>query len=164
MLKLKIYRMYIPYSEVDINARIWIYQSDRKLNAEEKEDITSQLSDLCNSWNTHGDPLACSFQLHDWFICLFVDESKSNASGCSIDSSVAVIKTIANQYNIDFFNRLNIAYLEGDKTKVLPLNEFKSRISSDMLVYNNLVNTKAEYESNWIHSIKDSWLAKFLKS
>ena len=154
--------MFVPYSELDANARIWIYQSDRKLEAEEQEDIASQLTDLCNNWNTHGDPLACSFQLHDWFICLFVDEQTFNASGCSIDSSVAVIKSIAKQYSIDFFNRLNIAFWQDDTTKVLPLKDFKSAIRSDMVVYNNLVKTKAEYERFWKHPIKDSWLAKYL--
>jgi len=156
--------MFIPYSNVDKNARIWIYQSDRKLNFEELDDIKIQLTDLCEKWNAHGEPLACSFQLHEWFICLFVDETKFNASGCSIDSSVAVIKSIASKYNIDFFNRLNIAFTEDDETKVLPLNDFKSCISSEMIVYNNLVQTKGEFEKNWKITIKDSWLAKYLEN
>jgi hypothetical protein len=95
---------------------------------------------------------------------LFVDESKFNASGCSIDSSVAVIKSIANKYNIDFFNRLNIAFLEEEETKVLPLNDFKRCVSSEMIVYNNLVKTKGEFEENWKVSIKDSWLSKYLEN
>jgi hypothetical protein len=156
--------MFIPYTEVDKNARIWIYQSDRKLNSEELDDIKIQLTELCEKWNAHGDPLACSFQLYDWFICLFVDESKFIASGCSIDSSVAVIKSIANQYNIDFFNRLNIAFFEGEETKVLPLNDFKRCVSSEMIVYNNLVKTKGEFEENWKASIKDTWLSKYLEN
>ena len=84
------------------------------------------------------------------------------ASGCSIDSSVAVIKSIAKQYQIDFFDRMNIAYLEGENTKVLPLPKFKQILSSETLVFNNLVNTKADYESQWKISISDSWLAKYI--
>ena len=80
--------MYIPYSDINPNSRVWIYQSDRAFNTSEKTDIELQLTDLCNNWNTHGSPLHCSFQIHDWFICLFVDESGQDASGCSIDSSV----------------------------------------------------------------------------
>ena len=154
--------MYINYDQISADARVWIYQSDRAFNTAEKTDIELQLTDLCNNWNTHGSPLHCSFQIHDWFICLFVDESGQDASGCSIDSSVAVIKSIANQYNIDFFNRMNIAYLEGDKTHVLPLVTFKENISSQTIVFNNLVKTKAEYESQWKISILDSWLAKYI--
>ena len=156
--------MYVPYNQISDNARIWIYQSDRAFNLDEKVDIENQLIDLCNNWNTHGTALHCSFQIHDWFICLFVDESEQEASGCSIDSSVAVINYIANQYHINFFERMNIAYIEGENTKVLPLSDFKQILTPETLVYNNLVKSKAEYESQWKVSIKDSWLAKYLNN
>ncbi len=153
--------MYIPYSQISNDSRVWIYQSDRPFNSSEKTNIEIQLTDLCNNWNTHGSVLNCSFQLHDWFICLFVDESKQGASGCSIDSSVAVIKAIANQYNIDFFNRMNIAFLDGESTKVLPIEEFKKLLTPQTVVYDNLVKTKTEYESKWKVPLSESWLARF---
>ena len=162
MLKLKTFKMYIPYDQISADARVWIYQSNRAFDSDEKADIEKQLIDLCNNWNTHGTALHCSFQIHDWFICLFVDESMQDASGCSIDSSVAVIKSIAKQYQIDFFDRMNIAYLEGENTQVLPLPKFKQILSSETLVFNNLVKTKAEYESQWKIPISDSWLAKYI--
>ena len=149
------------FNNMPANSKVWIYQSDRAFNASEKIDIESQLTDLCNNWNAHGTALHCSFQIHDWFICLFVDESKQGASGCSIDSSVAVIKAIANQYNIDFFNRMNIAFLDGDLTQVLPLAEFKKQLTPQTIVYNNLVSTKGEYESKWKVPLSESWLARF---
>ena len=153
--------MYVSYNQISSDARVWIYQSDRAFNAAEKTDIESQLTDLCNHWNTHGTVLHCSFQIHDWFICLFVDENKQSASGCSIDSSVAVIKAIANKYNIDFFNRMNIAFLDGESTKVLPIAEFKKILTPQTIVYDNLVSTKIEYESKWKVPLSESWLARF---
>ena len=153
--------MYVPYNQINSDARVWIYQSDRAFNASEKIDIESQLIDLCNNWNSHGTELSCSFQLHDWFICLFVDENKHGTSGCSIDSSVAVIKAIANKYNIDFFNRMNIAFLDGELAKVLPLETFKSQLTNQTVVYDNLVNTKSQYENKWKVPLSESWLARF---
>ena len=90
-----------------------------------------------------------------------MDENKQIASGCSIDSSVAVIKAIAKQYNIDFFNRMNIAFLDGDLTQILSLAEFKKILTPQTIVYNNLVSTKSEYESNWTVPLSESWLARF---
>lgn len=153
--------MYVPYNQINSDAKVWIYQSNRPFNASEKIDIESQLIDLCNNWNSHGTELSCSFQLHDWFICLFVDENKNITSGCSIDSSVAVIKAIASKYNIDFFNRMNIAFLDGELTKVLPLEQFKSQLTSQTVVYDNLVNTKSQYENKWKVPLSESWLARF---
>ena len=153
--------MYIPYNQISPDARVWIYQSNRAFSSVEKKDIERQLINLCNNWNNHGKVLLSSFQIHDWFICLFVDENKQIASGCSIDSSVAVIKAIAKKYNIDFFNRMNIAFLDGDLTKVLSLPEFKKLLTPQTVVYNNLVSTKSEYESKWKVPLSESWLARF---
>lgn len=155
--------MLVPYNEIDGNSRVWVYQSDRIITNQEKPLIENHLINLCVNWNTHGEPVHSSFILNDWFICLLVDESKNNASGCSIDSSVATIKTIEQQFRIDFFNRLNIAYVDEEKTtKVLPLPKFKSEINENLMVFNNLVKTKMELENSWIIPIKDSWLSKYL--
>ena len=156
--------MFVPYSDLQNDSRVWVYQSDKLLTPSEKASIERDLIDLCNSWSAHGSPLSASFHIYDWFICLFVDESKSQASGCSIDSSVKVIREISSRFNINFFNRLNIAYKEEEETKVLPLSEFKKIISSSMLVYNNLVQTKEEFDENWVISIEKSWLSKYLIS
>ena len=153
--------MYVPYNQISHNARVWIYQSDRAFTSIEREDIESQLTNLCNNWNNHGKELHCSYQIHDWFICLFVDECKQIASGCSIDSSVAVIKAISDKYKIDFFDRMNIAFLDGEITKILPLSEFKKLLTPQTVVYNNLVSTKSEYESKWKVPLSESWLARF---
>ena len=154
--------MYIHFDEIDSDSRVWIYQSDRLLNDHEKSEIEIYLSDLCTNWNTHGKPVNCSYFVKDWFICLFVDESKNNASGCSIDSSVATIKLIEQEFKINFFNRLNIAFMDGNQAKVLPLSEFKNVINENLMVFNNLVKTKKAMESSWIVPIQHSWLAKYL--
>ena len=49
--------MYVPYNQISSNSRAWIYQSDRAFNTAEKTDIESQLTDLCNNWNTHGNSI-----------------------------------------------------------------------------------------------------------
>ena len=72
--------MYIPYNQISPDARVWIYQSNRAFSSIEKKDIENQLINLCNNWNNHGRVLRCSFQVHDWFICLFVDENMQIAS------------------------------------------------------------------------------------
>lgn len=155
--------MYVPYSELPHTSRVWIYQSDRALKAEEKADLESQLMKFCQNWSAHGKPLACSYQIYDYFLCLFVDEFQQTASGCSIDDSVAIIKSISNQYNIDFFNRLNIVYKEGSKSKLLALVDFKKILKPDIIVYNNLVHTKSDFETQWQVPLHKSWLSKFLK-
>lgn len=155
--------MFKPFNQISNNSRVWIYQSDRMFTSQEKSIIEKYLFDLCQNWNTHGKPVESSFLVKDWFICLFVNESFNNASGCSIDSSVSTIKKIEKQFKLDLFNRLNIAYIDNhDNTKVVSLSEFKNVVTKDMKVFNNLVQTKYDLEKNWIIPIEKSWLFKYL--
>jgi hypothetical protein len=154
--------MFIPYNKIDDNSRVWIYQSNKSFSSKQKSIIEDYLTELCSKWQTHGKAIHSSFLLNDWFICLFVDESKNSASGCSIDSSVAMIKKIEQEFQLDFFNRLNIAFLdENGDTKVLPLSKFKNQAKDNLKVYNNLVKTKRELELNWIIPLEESWLVKY---
>jgi hypothetical protein len=96
------------------------------------------------------------------------DEKKVTVSGCSTDSSVRFVKEIGEDFQVDFFNRSNLAFFIKDKIQLLPLaqlqyafeNEF---ISGDTLYFNNLVLSKKELEKIWIIPVKNSWLSKKLQ-
>ena len=154
--------MYVPYPELAPNSRVWIYQSNRPFTTTELPQIDKKLISFCKNWSAHNIPLKSSYQLHEWFICLFVEEQVQAASGCSIDTSVEFIKTLSKDLNIDFFNRMNIAFLENELVQVKPLNVLKPQLSKEMIVFNNLVTTKSEYETQWQIPLKASWLARYL--
>ncbi|MFL5788277.1 MAG: hypothetical protein ACJ748_09495, partial [Flavisolibacter sp.] len=70
-------------------------------------------------------------------------------------------------FNVDLFNRTNLAFYVKDKIQVLPLNQLhyaadNGFINADTLYFNNLVQTKQELESKWIIPIRESWLANRL--
>ena len=87
--------MFIPYSEIANTSRVWVYQSNRKLSDKEVVFIQQKLLAFCNDWKAHQTHLISSYKvLYNRFIILLVDEQQQNASGCSIDSSVKIIKEI----------------------------------------------------------------------
>ena len=150
------------YSELPSHSKVFIYQSDKELNNKELSQIKNLLTDFSTNWQTHGKPVCNSFKLFNYFICFFVDESSYTTSGCSLDSMVGLIKSIGVKFNIDFFNRNNIAFIDNMQTKLLSINEFKDLIHLDMIVYNNLVKTKSEFESSWKSPVQDTWLSRYL--
>ena len=93
----------------------------------------------------------------------FVNETAHNSSGCSIDKSVLLIKSIAKQYAINFFNHLNILFIENNETKILSLSKFKNIISPDVIVFNILIKTKLDFETKWKIPVKETWLNRFVK-
>ena len=75
---------------------------------------------------------------------------------------VNLIKSIGARFNIDFFNRHNIVYIDNLKAKLLTIDNFKSLIHPDIIIYNNLVQTKSDFENKWKIPVKESWLNRYV--
>ena len=155
--------MFVPYSEIAESSRVWIYQSDRILTDQEVVFVKQRLLEFCNNWKAHQAHLKSSYQvLHNRFIILLVDEQQLDASGCSIDASVALLKSLEKDYNLDLFNRTIVAYEEEQNIFTMPLLSFKKLVKADTIVFNNLVTDKSGLENDWRVVAKDSWHAKWL--
>jgi len=100
--------------------------------------------------------------IHNFFIVITVDETASNVTGCSIDASVRVLKEIETQYNLDLFNRFNMAYMVDNKVFSLNKEDFETlvsikKITPDTIVFNNMVQTLEEFETKWQVPFAQSW-------
>ena len=110
----------MSFSQFSPQSKIWVYTADREFSVKESAEINTKLQAFINEWAAHGSSLYGGAEIvENRFIVLCVDESKVSASGCSIDTSVGFIKSIGNQLNIDFFNRLNFWIVkDGELVKV----------------------------------------------
>jgi hypothetical protein len=160
--------MFIPFSELSNESRLWIYQGNRPFSHAEEKLITETLSAFCERWAAHSNPLKTSFKIeHNQFIVLAADESFGLPSGCSIDGSVHVIKALQEKTHIDFFDRSLVAFWIVGKVRLSPLASLKDEFASGTLTaetsaFNNLVATKAEWQTGWLSPVKNSWLARYL--
>ncbi len=148
------------------DSRVWIYQSNRLFTLSEALAVEDILNDFTDKWLSHGAPVkGAAYLFFGQFIILMADEKATGVSGCSTDSSVRLIKDIEQRFGVNMFDRTTLAFLVKDKVQLLPLSQlqyaFDNRfIDSHTLYFNNLVQTKAELENNWLIPIKDSWLSK----
>lgn len=147
--------------------RIWIYQADRAFTEEEAALVRSHLVAFANKWAAHNVKLKATGVLYfNRFICLFADESAVGASGCSIDSSVHFIQALEKEFQLSLTNRMQMAYLDGEDVKSLPLQALPEALKSglidkDTLVFNNLVAHLADMKMGWIIPLADSWHMRF---
>ena len=146
------------------NSKIFIFQADRILSSADLEFINIRLSNFISKWSSHGASLKADFFVSSpLFIVIGVDESFSELGGCSKDAMNQEIQAIGNEIKVDFFNRLNTAYLSNEnELELADMAEFKSLakkdyITKNTLVYNNLIQYKSELENNWKVPVKDSW-------
>jgi hypothetical protein len=160
--------MYTPFETLPTHSRVWVYQADRKMSASEEAEVSSSMKLFCEQWVAHGQPLQTSFKIeHNQFLIVAVDEGFNNASGCSIDGSVRMLKGLQADLNINFLDSSRIAFLVGAEIELFSRTELKSLFESGKLMastitFNNLVATKADFERQWKITTEKSWMAKYL--
>ncbi len=165
--------MYIPFDQMPDHARVWIYQADRPLSDQEVQQAQQQGKSFAAEWAAHGQELRASVTvLHQHFLVIALDEHHHAASGCSIDSSVGLVRSLENSFKtpggpISFMDRTRVAVLQQDQVQLLPLSELKQQLSSGQLApstltFNNTVATKGALNAEWVVAIGQSWLARYL--
>lgn len=148
------------------DSRVWIYQSNRLLTLGEALQAEDLLNNFAANWQSHGTPVKGHGNLlFGQFVVLMADETATGVSGCSTDSSVRLIKQMETLFNVSMFDRQLLAFIIKDKVQLLPLAQLQyaadnNFINADTLYFNNLVQTKAELDNNWLVPVKDSWLMK----
>lgn len=151
------------------HARVWLYQSKRWIKPHEAEEIKSKANAFIRDWSAHGKALNAGFEVIDnCFLVLSVDEQVAMATGCSIDKSVSLFHEIDQEYQLELFDRFNVAFVNKEGNKSLSnLNDLaklqaNQEVSGDSLVFDNLVNKLGDLRTNWIKPFKDSWHQRFL--
>ena len=145
------------------SAKVWVYQSSRALSDQEVSAVQSALNAFAHQWTSHNQQLRAAGEvLYNRFILLAVDESQAGASGCSIDKSVAFIKSLQASLGTDLFDRMRFAYLHGDQVYSVPREEFarlfaKGIINTSTLVFDPLVDTVAKLREAFIKPLDQSW-------
>ncbi len=160
--------MFTEYNNLPDNSRVWVYQADREFSVEEIEYISAKAILFIDNWTRHGDDLKGSFTIkYNQFLVLVVDESFNNVSGCSIDASVRFVQELEKELKIDLMNKMNISFKDGENINIIKLPDFQQfakekKITANTVVFNNMINTKEDFENNWEVTADKSWHKRFL--
>ncbi len=152
------------------NSRVWVYQSNRAFTISEVMQIEVLLQNFAKEWTSHGTPVKGYADLFfEQFIILMADETASGVSGCSTDSSVRLIKNIEQDFQLELFDRLMLAFIVKERIQLLPLAQINKSIEDDIitkdtLYFNNTILTKKELLTHWIIPVRESWLAQRIPS
>ena len=160
--------MFVPFDSLSPDSRVWIFQSNRPLSPDELQIAEQKLRAFTDAWAAHGIPLKTSYQIQfDQFIILAADESHHAASGCSIDSSVRLLKDLEAGLGISLFDRNLVAFKDGEKVTLVKVQDLKQKftdgtLKADSFTFNNLVSTKAGFDADWIVPASQSWLKRYI--
>ncbi len=148
------------------NSRIWIYQSSRELTEQEAQQASALIKDFVQQWTSHSEKVVADGAIvYNRFIVLVADESFVTLGGCSIDSSMKVMRQLEQQFNTTLFDRLTVAYRENDSIKTASQAAFQNlfeqgAVNRDTIVFNNLVSTLKDFREKWETALSKSWHAR----
>jgi hypothetical protein len=146
---------------------VWIYQANRPLSAAEVAEVQPHLVRFVEEWTSHGQRLQASADiLHRQFLVLANNEDVNSPSGCSIDASVRFVKELEQHLGVSFFDRTQLAFLQEDQVKLVPLNQVKEKIAQgevaeNSLYFDNLVSDYGKLRTAWLKPARESWLARY---
>lgn len=160
--------MFVNFDSLPDNSRIWIYQCNRSFSDSELEEISEKLKAFLEGWTAHGADLQSGFEIkYKRFIVIALDQQVNAATGCSIDTSVKFIQELEKAYKVDLMDKMNVSYKQGEYVAYKTLTDFKKMakdkaVSKNTIVFNNLVNSKAEYAEFWEVPASESWHSRFV--
>ena len=160
--------MFVNFDSLPDSSRIWIYQCNRSFSDSELEKISEKLKAFLERWTAHGADLKSGFEIkYKRFIVIALDQQMNAATGCSIDASVKFIQELETTYKVDLMDKMNVSYKQGDYVVYKTLTDFKKMakekaVSKNTIVFNNLVNSKAEYAEFWEVPASESWHSRFV--
>ncbi|MFM8243806.1 MAG: hypothetical protein ACKN86_13465 [Crocinitomicaceae bacterium] len=139
-------------------SRIWYYLADRTFDGTESDYIQSKIDEFVTvHWKSHGAKLnAIGILLHNQLIALSVDDNSLGASGCSIDSSVKLIKELGTELKVDFFNRMYVLIFNGEETQRVHISDLSNH--KDWNLLNPIVTSVQDVQEKGIITVSESEL------
>lgn len=160
--------MLTDFNQISNTARIWIYASPQVLTSTAQDFIKHRVTAFVQNWTRHGSDVIGSYTIaHDRFLILAADTERTPVSGCSIDSSVHLVKGIGKHLNIDFFDKLKVDWIDSNellhRDKIPDFKEKIKRgiVDKDTRIFNHLIETKSALETTWLVSAEKSWCGRF---
>ena len=155
--------MIVSFENLLPESRVWIYPSNRPFRAEELDDISASIQNFLNQWTAHSQSLEAAFELpYHRFIVIGINQEQVKASGCSIDASVRFIQSLEKEFDLVLLDKMNVTFKQGEFLTHKNLTDFKTlvknkSVTSETLVFNNLVDTVEAYRNFWEVPAAQSW-------
>ncbi len=126
--------MYVPFESLHEHSKIWIYPANRRLTKSEADILNERLLAFIKIWVSHNDPVAGSYELiNNQILIIGANLNGGQISGCSIDSSVKVIKELEHILNLEFTNRSNLYFLDHNGYKSVALHQLDQSIREGII-------------------------------
>ncbi|NIJ44418.1 hypothetical protein FHR24_000857 [Wenyingzhuangia heitensis] len=156
--------MLVDFNELENNAKVFLYPSNKKFHPELLEEINTKVDDFVNQWVSKHE-IDAGYQIkYQRFIIIAINQNKPITT-LIIDELVTFIFKLQLEHEIELLDKLNVCFKQGEYVQYKDVKEFKKLIknksvNTNTIVFDNLINTKKELESDWELPAEDTWYSR----
>lgn len=153
------------------DARLWVFGTDRGLDAEEERLLLERVDAFVEGWRAHGRPLAAA---RSWrfgrFLLVGVDESVAPPTGCSIDALVRVLSGVETELGIRVLEKDAVWYRHHPGGDILRASRSgfreaatRGEVDGDTTVFDPAVTRLEDLrEGRWERPARGGWHRRLL--
>ena len=160
--------MFVDYTEISEDAKVWIYPSNRKFYPAEILEIEQKIKTFVENWKKEDENFKVSYQfLYNRFIVLIADDENATITNTDIDASVSFILELQETYKVELLDKMNVCFKQGEFVQYKELKDFKKlvknrAVTAKTIIFDNLITNNHDFKNFWEIPIEDSWYNRFL--
>lgn len=129
-------------------ARIWVFTADKAVTEVSRAAAIEPVMRFLEQWATHGKALTATAEwVNSWQLVIALDESKTGASGCSIDTLTRFMRELGEHLQVNWFDRMKILVRNNEEDQLISFAGLSDY--PEAFVYDPLIQTLGELRSNW---------------
>ncbi|MGY5354742.1 ABC transporter ATPase [Wenyingzhuangia sp. IMCC45467] len=156
--------MLVDFNQLENTAKVFLYPSNKKFHPELLSEIETKVQDFTKEWCKKNNIEAGYNIKYQRFIVIAINPNQAITTGI-IDELVTFIFKLQLEHDIELLDKLNVCFKQGEFVQYKDVKEFKKLIKNksvnkSTIVFDNLINTKEELESDWELPAEDTWYAR----
>lgn len=106
---------HFPFDDLPPESRLWCFGASRPLTEDEMDRVAASMRSFLTEWTAHRRNLHAGFTLsHDRFLLIAVDESRTGASGCSIDGLSRHLRQLGEELGVELLDSTPVWFRDSD--------------------------------------------------
>jgi hypothetical protein len=159
----------VPFDSLPDASRVWVFGSDRVLDAETEHRMLVQVDEYLHQWKAHGEPLTVGRQWRDSrFLVVGVDQSTAGASGCSIDGLFRVLQNVQREVGANLVGGGRVFYRDqtgtvqsASRSEIEELTK-QGAITRDSVVFDTTLTDLGAWRSHFERPAKECWVGELI--
>ncbi len=159
--------MRVAFESLPDSAKVWVYQSSAKLSNDQQAVVHQFADAFLGQWESHGIQVQGSIDLlNDLFIRVAAFTDEPSMCGRAQDAQVRLMKELESELNVELTNRMLLTFQLAGNNHVVHMNDVPELIAAGDIdrntpFFNNLIQSKKEFQEEWNTVASDSWIERY---